>query len=112
MTALSVVFNAVTTPPRFIDPGFGHYVRVGSSDVHYQRWGDGGSPIVLVPGFLESSVVWSLVGPLLGRDHVVYAVDLPGHGYTRSTGPLLLKSQAALVDGFARAVESAASARR
>lgn len=104
LTVASLVFNAVTQPAQGIDPGFGQYVRVASSDVHYQQWGGGGTPIVLVPGFLESSIVWSEVGPLLGAHHSVYALDLPGHGYTRHSGPITLAAQADLVDGFIAAL--------
>lgn len=104
ITAFSAIFNAVTRPPVGIDPGFGLYVQVGSSSVHYQTWGTSGTPIVLVPGFLESSVAWSEAGPLLGAQHIVYALDLPGDGYTRYTGPLTLRNEAELVDGFIRAL--------
>lgn len=104
LTAVSLVVNLVTQPPQRVDPGFGRYVRVGASKVHYQRWGDHGTPIVLVPGFLESSIVWSAVGPVLGEHHRVYALDLPGDGYTRYAGPMTLRSQGELVDGFIRAL--------
>ena len=104
VTAFSLIFNAATQPPADIDPGFGAYVQVGSSSVHYQTWGASGTPIVMIPGFLESSTVWSEVGPLLGEHHVVYALDLPGDGYTRYTGPMLLNSAAELVDGFIQAL--------
>lgn len=103
-TASSLIFNGVTRPPPRIEPGFGAYVRVGASQVHYETWGTSGSPIVLVPGFLESSTAWSAVGPLLGENHVVYALDLPGHGYTRYDGPMRLRDQAELVHGFVRAL--------
>lgn len=104
LTGLSLIVNVVTRPPRLLDPGSGAYVQVGSSAVHYETWGTRGTPVVLLPGFLESSTVWYAVGPLLGADHIVYALDLPGHGYTRYDGPLLLHSQAGLVDGFVRAL--------
>ena len=104
VTAFSLIFNALTRPPEQIDPGFGGYVHVGASAVHYQRWGTRGPAIVLVPGFLESSTAWSEVGPLLGEDHVVYALDLPGDGYTRYAGRALLPDQAALVGGFVTAL--------
>lgn len=73
-------------------------MQVGASAVHFQRWGDWGSAIVLVPGFPESSVVWSAVGPLLGQNYIVYALDLPGDG------PMILGSQADLVDRFVEAL--------
>jgi pimeloyl-ACP methyl ester carboxylesterase len=103
-TAFSLLFNAVTQPPPVVDPGFGAYVRVGAAAIHYQTWGTSGIAIVLVPGFLESSTAWSAVGPLLGEDHLVYALDLPGDGYTRYVGPLLLHNEAELVEGFIRAL--------
>ena len=104
VTTASLVFNAVTTPPPRTEPGFGQYLAVGSSQVHYERWGDHGTPVVFVPGFLESSTVWSDVGRLLAADHRVYAVDLPGDGYTRYTGPMTLAGQAEMLDGFVRAL--------
>lgn len=103
-TVFSLVFNAVTQPPAYLDPGFGSYVQVGSSAVHYQSWGSTGTPIVLVPGFLESTTAFSTVGPLLGEHHLVYAIDLPGYGYTRYSGPMHLHNEAALVDGFITAL--------
>lgn len=100
VTLASYAFNLAMRPPQQLDPGFGDYVDVGASSVHYERWGDHGSPIVLLPGFMESAVAWSAVGPILGEHHRVYAVDLPGPGYTRYDGPMTLAAQADLVDGF------------
>jgi pimeloyl-ACP methyl ester carboxylesterase len=100
ITAASLVFNWVTDPPDRLDPGSGRYVRVGDAEVHYMQWGAHGSPIVLVPGAFESAVVWTAVGPLLGKDHRVYAVDMPWHGYTRYAGSMKLDAQARLLSGF------------
>ena len=58
-------------------------VRVDATTVAYRRWGDTGSPIVLLGGFAEPSWVWHEVGPLLGRNHRVVAIDLPPFGYTQ-----------------------------
>ena len=104
ITAVSLVFNWVTDPPDRLDPGFGSYVRVGDADVHYKQWGTHGSPVVLVPGAFESSVVWTAVGPLLGKDHRVYALDMPWHGYTHYSGSMKLDAQARLVSGFVGAL--------
>lgn len=104
VTIVSVVFNWVTEPPRQLAPGFGSYVRVADADVHYQQWGEHGSPIVLVPGAMESSIVWSAVGPLLGRNHRVYAVDMGWHGYTRDPGSMTLQAQASLLEGYLSAL--------
>lgn len=104
LTVASLLFNWVTSPPRTLDPGFGRYVSVGSAEVHYQEWGDHGSPIVLVPGAMESSVVWSAVGPLLGKHHHVYALDMAWHGYTRDSGSVTLSGQSALLARFIAAL--------
>ena len=104
ITGVSLVLNWVTEPPDHLDPGYGMYVRVGDADVHYQQWGDRGSPIVLVPGALESSIIWTDVGPLLARKHRVYALDMAWHGYTRDAGSLKLADQAQLLDGFVNAL--------
>lgn len=104
ITAASYLFTLITCPPDHLDPGFGTYVPVGTSQVHYQRWGDHGSPVVLVPGAFESSIVWSAVAPILAARHQVYAVDLPGHGYTRYVGPVTLRAQTDLVAGFVTAL--------
>ncbi len=104
VTVASLVFNRLTAPPEELAPGFGNYLRVGSAEVHYQRWGDHGSPIVLVPGAMESSIVWSAVGPLLGEHHRVYALDMAWHGYTRDSASFTLPSQTSLLAGFVAAL--------
>jgi pimeloyl-ACP methyl ester carboxylesterase len=39
-------------------------------------------PIVLVHGLADSALTWSLVMGSLARDHDVYAIDLPGYGFS------------------------------
>lgn len=85
-------------PPRPRPPG--HLVQTGDVVTHYEQWGSSGSPIVLVPGFLESTVVWSRLGPLLGRDHRVYAVDVRGFGYSERRGPYDLAADADQLAAF------------
>lgn len=104
ITVVSLAFNWATEPPDHLDAGVGSDVRVGDATVHYQSWGSQGSPIVLVPGAFESSIVWSAVGPVLGKHHRVYALDMAWHGYTRSTGSMTLAGQAQLLEEFVRAV--------
>jgi len=76
----------------------GPFVRVDATTVAYRRWGDTGSPIVLLGGFAEPSWVWHEVGPLLGRNHRVVAVDLPPFGYTQRVGDPSLVQWMALVE--------------
>lgn len=126
LTGASVLGNALTTPPDVLDPDVGEFVQVDAARVHYQRWdpprgsaGDGpsaqgqagetqagqdraaqGAPVVLLPGFAESAVAFRNAAPLLAaHGRTVYALDLPGFGYTRGGDTTDLRSQAALVAG-------------
>jgi pimeloyl-ACP methyl ester carboxylesterase len=49
-------------------------------------------PLVLVPGFAESTYVWSRVGPLLAADRDVYAYDVRGFGFSGRVPPYTLES--------------------
>ena len=82
----------------------GPYVQVDGRALAYRRWGSRGSPIVLIAGFVESSDVWRTVGPLLGRTHRVFAVDLPPFGYSQRKGPYTLDTWLDEVEGFERAL--------
>jgi pimeloyl-ACP methyl ester carboxylesterase len=78
----------------------GHYVRTGDLVTHYEQWGDHGSPVVLVHGFLESSSVWGDVGRLLAGTHRVYALDIRGYGYSERRGPYTLASDTEQLAAF------------
>lgn len=52
--------------------------------VHYVDFGGSGRPIVLVHGLGGSHVNWAAVGPSLVAHGHVMAIDLAGHGRTRS----------------------------
>ena len=105
LTAASVVGNALTTPPETLDPDAGAYTQVGGTAVHWEHWAAHGgrtaaeaAPVVLLPGFAESTVAFRAAAPLIaaqGRE--VYALDLPGFGYTRGGDTENLRSQADLV---------------
>lgn len=102
-TVLSLTFNAVVSPPQTLGAPDGDDVVVDGARIHYRVWGDHGSPIVVVHGFAESTVSWSLTADRMARNHVVYAVDLPGAGYSQYTGHYSLDDQARAVAGFVRA---------
>lgn len=48
--------------------------------LHAERFGDGGSPVVLLHGYAASSFSWRYWIPALAEHHEVWAVDLKGHG--------------------------------
>ena len=106
VTLASVLYNRVssqpTKPATELYPG--PFVRLDGSLHAYRRWGTHGTPVVLVGGFAEASWVWERVAPLLARDHVVYAVDLPPFGYSERKGPYTLASWADQVQAFQRAL--------
>jgi len=56
-------------------------VPVGPGAMHVDRFGYGGTPVVLVHGFGTSSFLWREVGPMLAvRQCSAFAVDLFGYG--------------------------------
>ncbi|MEV4251495.1 alpha/beta hydrolase [Streptosporangium canum] len=59
--------------PRYVDTAVGRF--------HYSRTGEG-PPIVLLPGGTLWIHTYRDTIPALAGDHTVYAVDLPGNGYT------------------------------
>lgn len=89
-----------TYAPQALYPG--PFVRLNGRLVAYRQWGTSGSPIVLIPGFAEGTFVFDRVGPLLGRRHRVYALDLPPYGYSERKGPYGLAGWTDEVTAFVR----------
>lgn len=54
----------------------------GGFDTRYRQWGTAGTPIVLVPGAFETADTFAALGPVLGANHRVFAIDLSGTGYS------------------------------
>ena len=102
LTVASVAYNAATAGA--VKPATalyaGPFVRLDRKLVAYRRWGDHGTPIILLGGFIVPSAVWEGVGERLGRDHRVYALDLPPFGYTERKGPYTLRGWVDLVRAF------------
>jgi len=83
----------------------GPFVRVDGTLLAYRRWGNRGSPLVLLGGAAEPSWVWHEVGPLLARaGHHVFALDLPPFGYSQRRGPYTMTHWLQLLRGFERRV--------
>jgi pimeloyl-ACP methyl ester carboxylesterase len=78
----------------------GPFVRVDGTLLAYRRWGRTGTPILLLGGAAEPSWVWHEVGPLLGQDHRVFALDVPPFGFSQRRGPYTLSHWVQLVAGF------------
>jgi pimeloyl-ACP methyl ester carboxylesterase len=78
-------------PVRLDVPRPGFDVDAAGVRTHVERWPaarpSGRPPLVLVPGFAESTYVWSRVAPLLAADRDVYAYDVRGYGSTDRVPP-------------------------
>ncbi|OJV57460.1 MAG: hypothetical protein BGO38_04725 [Cellulomonas sp. 73-145] len=62
------------------------FVEAAGVHTRLVRWGERGTPIVLVHGFAENAQVWAPLATHLSVDHVVYAYDVVGWGYTGQAG--------------------------
>jgi pimeloyl-ACP methyl ester carboxylesterase len=104
LTVASVVYNLATmgrVKPATALYG-GPFARVDGGLVAYRRWGTHGAPVILLGGFVVPSSVWDRTGKELGRDHRVFALDLPPFGYSERRGPYTLHGWIDLVRGFER----------
>jgi len=64
----------------------------------------GAAPLVLVPGFAESTYVWSRVAPLLAADRDVYAYDVRGYGFSARVPPYTLDADTDQLAGVVAAL--------
>ena len=56
-------------------------VPVGPGAMHVERFGHGGTAVILIHGFGTSSFLWRNVAPAItDAGHTAYAIDLFGHG--------------------------------
>ncbi len=56
-------------------------VPVGPGSMHVERFGHGGTAVILIHGFGTSSFLWRNVAPAItDAGHTAYAIDLFGHG--------------------------------
>lgn len=56
-------------------------VPVGPGAMHVERYGHGGTAVILIHGFATSSFLWRHIAPAItDAGHTAYAIDLFGHG--------------------------------
>ena len=65
-------------------PEYSWFTRINGMRVHYQEAGEENAPaIVLIHGFISSTLIWSDVFlPLADAGFRVIAIDMPGYGYS------------------------------
>ncbi|GAA1386433.1 alpha/beta fold hydrolase [Catellatospora chokoriensis] len=84
-------------------------VPVRGGELRVGVWGQDGPVLVAVHGITSSHLAWTLIGPELGRDHRVVAVDLRGRGGSRDLpGPYGMAEHAADIAAVVRAYADAA----
>jgi pimeloyl-ACP methyl ester carboxylesterase len=86
LTGASYGYNFATNSPAPRPPGL-LMASGGGFDTRYLEWGTTGPPVVLVPGAFETADTFASLGPILGADHRVYAIDLTGTGYSAPSPP-------------------------
>ena len=90
-------------------PGF--VVDAAGLATHVEHWPaahpSGLPPLVLVPGFAESTYVWSRAAPLLAVDRDVYAYDVRGYGTTARVPPYTLDADTDQLAGLLGALRLA-----
>ena len=73
----------MATTSRTLFPGFAEQrVRVNGVTINLVAAGNG-PPLLLLHGYPQSHVAWSLVAPELAKDYTVVATDLRGYGDSR-----------------------------
>jgi len=85
-------------------PEYSWFTSVDGVRIHYQEAGDDkASPLILIHGFISSTLIWSEIFlPLARAGFRVIAPDLPGYGYSEKPrdGEYTIESQARAVLGL------------
>jgi pimeloyl-ACP methyl ester carboxylesterase len=102
VTAASFGYNLATDGPA---PRPAHLLLAqgGGWDTRYLQWGTRGTPVVLVPGAFETADTFARLGPVLARNHRVFAIDLSGTGYSAPSPPFSAEHLAGQILAFLRA---------
>ncbi|MGH3294704.1 MAG: alpha/beta fold hydrolase [Trebonia sp.] len=104
LTAASFCYNLATDGPA---PRPAHllFAKGGGWDTRYLAWGTHGTPVILVPGAVETADTFAKLGSALANDHRVFAIDLSGTGYSAPNPPFSADHLAAQILAFARTMK-------
>lgn len=107
--AFAADFQAAFVPPDQKESEAGEAtdtVDACGRDIRYLKRGDSGETVVLVHGFGGDLNNWLFNHEPLAADHVVYALDLPGHGgSTKDVGDGSLDKFATVLNDFMAALD-------
>ena len=101
-------FRASYVPPapETLEEELTQSVEILGRSIRYLKRGDNGSPVMLIHGFGGDLNNWLFNHEALATQHVVYALDLPGHGAsTKQVEQGTLDELAGVVVGFLEAME-------
>lgn len=85
-------------------------IEIDGRRVHVERWGSQGRPLVMLHGLGASTYSFREIGPRLGRERQVVAIDLNGFGFTerpREPEAYAINGQVELVRAVMRELELA-----
>lgn len=75
LLSLALAMSVVVPPP-------GQMVTVGATKIHVSCEGHGAPAVILIHGFGDYAIDWSLVQPALARDAETCAYDRPGQAWS------------------------------
>jgi pimeloyl-ACP methyl ester carboxylesterase len=78
------------------DREMGHTITIEGQRIYYRSFGSG-TPLVLLHGYAATGLLWQKCLPFLAQQHQVIAIDIPGHGQSKLTGPWHLSDMAPLL---------------
>jgi len=106
--AVVAAFQASFVPAAAAGAGEGAQplkIEIGGRRIRYLKRGEGGEPVLLLHGFGGDLGNWLFNHDALADKHVVYALDLPGHGESsKDVGAGTLDELAAVVTAFLETV--------
>ena len=59
---------------------YGGHIRANGIRQHYLRFGEGGPPLLLIPGIISTAAMWAFVAERLSQYFDVYVLDVRGRG--------------------------------
>lgn len=65
-----------------VQPDHYHSLHIDDVRFAYSRTGEGGTPVLLLHGWPQTSFAWRRLVPLLGEEYDLIVPDLPGFGFS------------------------------
>jgi len=59
-----------------------HFLTYQNHQIHYRVWGNGPHLLIAIPGYADRALSFAFLEKVMGADHTIIAIDLPGHDET------------------------------